>query len=68
MIEPLTDRELDVLQLLAQRFSRNEIAAELYISPLTVKSHTANIYQKLGVKNRRQAVSRATALGLVSEQ
>ena len=68
LIEPLTDRELDVLQLLAQRFSRKEIASELFISPLTVKSHTANIYQKLGVKNRRQAVSRAAALGLVFEQ
>jgi LuxR family maltose regulon positive regulatory protein len=66
LIEPLTDRELDVLQLLAQRFSRKEIAAELFISPLTVKTHATNIYQKLGVKNRRQAVSKAISLGLVS--
>jgi LuxR family maltose regulon positive regulatory protein len=65
--EPLTDRELEVLALLAQRFSNKEIAAHLVISPLTVKKHTINIYQKLGVKNRRQAVSKATALGLVSD-
>jgi LuxR family maltose regulon positive regulatory protein len=67
LIEPLTDRELEVLELLVQRFSNKEIATELVISPLTVKKHTVNIYQKLEVKNRRQAVSKATALGLVSD-
>jgi LuxR family maltose regulon positive regulatory protein len=66
--EPLTDRELEVLELLAHRFSNKEIAAQLIISPLTVKKHAINIYQKLQVQNRRQAVSKALALGLVSEQ
>jgi LuxR family maltose regulon positive regulatory protein len=68
LIDPLTDRELDVLELLAQRFSNKEIAAQLFISPLTVKKHTVSIYQKLEVKNRRQAVSKAIALGLVSDR
>jgi len=67
LIEPLTERELEVLELLAQRFSNKEIATQLRISPLTVKKHTVNIYQKLDVKNRRQAVRRATALGLVPD-
>ena len=66
LVEPLTDRELEVLELLAQRFSNKEIATELVISPLTVKKHTINIYQKLGAKNRRQAVSQAEALGFIS--
>jgi LuxR family maltose regulon positive regulatory protein len=67
LVEPLTNRELDVLELLAQRFSNKEIAAQLLISPLTIKKHTNNIYQKLQVTNRRQAVRKAAALGLVAE-
>ncbi|HRQ41320.1 MAG TPA: LuxR C-terminal-related transcriptional regulator [Chloroflexota bacterium] len=65
LIESLTDRELDVLRLLAQRLSNKEIASELYIAPETVKRHTINIYQKLGVESRRQAVSKAAELGLL---
>ena len=60
--------KLEVLELLSQRFSNKEIATELVISPLTVKTHAINIYQTLGVKNRRQAVSKAITLGLVSNR
>ncbi len=65
LFEPLTDREIDVLTLLARRYSNKEIAAELFIAPTTVKRHASNIYQKLGVKNRRQAVEKAIALGIL---
>jgi LuxR family maltose regulon positive regulatory protein len=65
LIEPLTERELDVLGLLALRLSNKEIARELCISPMTVKRHTVNIYQKLRVDGRREAVARATALGIL---
>lgn len=65
LVEPLTDRELEVLALLAQRMSSKEIAQALVISPLTVKRHTSNIYSKLHVSGRREAVARATLLGLL---
>ena len=64
-IESMTDREMEVLNLLAQRLSNKEIANTLIISQETVKRHTSNIYQKLGVKNRRQAVASAYHLGLI---
>lgn len=63
--EALTERELDILQLLAQRFTNKEIAGRLIVSPHTVRNHTANIYAKLEVENRRQAVERAKNLGLL---
>ena len=66
LLDPLTDRELEILALLVQRYSNKEIAAELFISPLTVKKHTANIYQKLQVKSRWQAAARAKALNLIN--
>ncbi len=66
LVEPLTERELDVLDGLARRLSNKEIAEELAISPHTIKRHTASIYGKLGVSSRRQAVSRAMEAGLVS--
>ena len=56
---------MDVLELLAHRLTNKEIADRLYISPLTVKRHTTTIFGKLGVRNRRQAVVRAHALGLI---
>ena len=62
---PLTNREIDIVQLLDRRMSNKEIAAELYISPDTVKRHTINIYKKLGASNRQDAVVRAKALGLM---
>jgi LuxR family maltose regulon positive regulatory protein len=65
LVEPLSDRELDVLELLAQRYSNDEIASALSIAPSTVKRHAVNIYQKLQVQGRRQAVARARELGLL---
>jgi ATP/maltotriose-dependent transcriptional regulator MalT len=68
LVEPLTDRELEVLALLAQQLSNQEIADQLVISKGTVTQHTHNIYQKLNVSSRWQAVTEATRLGiLISE-
>jgi LuxR family maltose regulon positive regulatory protein len=66
LIEPLSERELDVLRLLGSELDGPEIARELVVSLHTVRSHTKNIYAKLGVNNRRAAVSRAEELDLLS--
>jgi LuxR family maltose regulon positive regulatory protein len=66
LIEPLSERELEVLRLLATDLDGPEIASELVVSLHTVRSHTKNIYAKLGVNNRRAAVSRAAELDLLS--
>jgi len=64
-VEPLSDRELEVLHLIAEGLSRQEIAAKLVLSLNTVKTHTRNIYGKLGVNNQMQAVRKARVLGLL---
>jgi LuxR family maltose regulon positive regulatory protein len=66
LMEPLSQRELEVLQFLAKGSSNKEVARQLFISLSTVKWHTSNIYGKLGVQNRTQAVAKARALGLIS--
>jgi LuxR family maltose regulon positive regulatory protein len=62
---PLSARELEVLRGLARRLTNDEIGEELFISPITVKHHVANISGKLAVSGRRAAVARATELGLI---
>lgn len=65
VIEPLTDRELDVLRLMAKGYSNPEIAAELIIALGTVKAHTSHIYRKLDARSRTGAVIKAGELGLL---
>ena len=66
LVEPLSEREIEVLQLVAEGLSNQEIAARLYLSLRTIKFHTGNIYGKLGVKSRTEAVAKARDLGLLS--
>jgi LuxR family maltose regulon positive regulatory protein len=65
LIEPLTERELEVLRLLADGLSNQEIARQLVIALGTAKTHTASLYRKLDVVSRTQAVARARELGLL---
>ena len=65
MIEPLSQRERDVLGYLPSMLTFVEIGSELYISVNTTKSHVRSIYRKLGVVGRRDAVSRARQLHLL---
>jgi len=65
MVEPLTDRELEVLRLVAQGFSNTEISQRLYLALSTVKGHNLRIFAKLQVQNRTEAVARARDLGLL---
>ena len=66
--DSLSERELEVIQLISRGDSNQEIAEELVISVDTVKRHVYNIFPKLGVKNRVQAVAQARKLGLLEEQ
>src|SRR5215216_5369913 len=63
---PLSDREREVVSLIAAGSTNREIAQELYLSPHTVKEYTSGVYRKLGVRNRAEAVKRAQSLGLIS--
>ena len=65
LAEPLTDRELEVLGLLAAGMANKQIAAELVVALDTVKKHVSHVLGKLGAANRTQAVTRARQLGLI---
>ncbi len=65
MIEPLSERELEVLRLLGTELNGPEIARELMVSLNTMRTHTKSIYTKLGVSNRQMAVRRAEELDLL---
>ena len=65
MVDSLTERELAVLAYLPRRIKQRDIAAELYITTNTLKTHLASIYRKLGVTDRDQAATRAVELGLL---
>jgi len=66
--DPLSERELQVLQLLARGASNQDIAQELVVVVDTIKRHVSHIFSKLGAKNRVQAVVRAKELGLLDEE
>ena len=65
LVDPLSDRELEVLRLVAQGASNKEVAAALHIAEGTVKNHLTNVFSKLGVRDRTQAALKARSLGLI---
>jgi DNA-binding CsgD family transcriptional regulator len=67
-VESLTERELEVARLLARGLANDEIAAALFVSLNTVKTHLKNVYAKLGVRTRTEAVARCLELGLLTER
>ena len=64
-VDPFTNREEEILELLEQRLRDKEIADRLCVSTETVKYHLRHVYQKLGVGNRREAVAKGRSLGLL---
>jgi LuxR family maltose regulon positive regulatory protein len=66
LVEPLSERELEVLRLLGSELDGPDIARELTVSLNTVRTHTKSIYAKLGVNSRRAAVRRAAELDLLA--
>jgi LuxR family maltose regulon positive regulatory protein len=65
LVDSLTNREMDILELLQQRLGNKEIAEKLFISTATVKGHLQNIYGKLNVSKRREAVEKAKKIGIL---
>jgi LuxR family maltose regulon positive regulatory protein len=65
LIEPLSQRELEVLRLIARGLSNKEIGSRLFLALPTVKGHTRTIFNKLHVQRRTEAVARAQELGLL---
>jgi LuxR family maltose regulon positive regulatory protein len=64
-IEPLSEREIEVLALVAEGLTNQEIASRLFLSHHTIKAHTRNIFGKLDVHNRTEAVARGRSLGIL---
>ena len=67
-VEPLTDRETEILQLICEGLTNKQVGSRLYLSANTVKTHLRNIYGKLGVSNRTQAVAKGRALGIIVDR
>jgi LuxR family maltose regulon positive regulatory protein len=65
MVEPLTDREFEILRLIAAGHSNAEIGQRLYLALSTIKGHNLRIFNKLQVQNRTEAVARSRELGLL---
>jgi LuxR family transcriptional regulator, maltose regulon positive regulatory protein len=65
LVDPLTDRELEILSYLPSRFTNTELADHFYVSVNTIKTHMAHIYRKLDVANRNGAIARARQLGIL---
>jgi LuxR family maltose regulon positive regulatory protein len=68
MVEPLSERELEVLRLIAGGLTNQEVATRLFLTLNTVKAHTRNIYGKLNVHSRTQAIARSQELGLLPRE
>ena len=65
LLDLLTPRELEIMRLIGKGYSNPEIASELVVTINTIKKHTSNIYGKLGVRSRTQAIARAHQLNLI---